>query len=150
MEITRPMIQYFNNRTKKHIEYVNYFAKKVGYSFPNHDSDKFNSDLTNPYIILSWCSFKKQPLPTKGYDELINAMKSHYATNKHHPEYWENIDDMDKESLIEMCADWCAMSKEYNNDPFNWADNNINIRWSFNDKQIKFIYNTMNIMWSDE
>lgn len=150
MNITQPMVQYFNNRTKRHIELVNYFANKVGYKFLDHDKDKFEDKNKDAYTLLSWCSFRNIDIPTEDKVHIDNIMKNHYKVNKHHPEHWNNISDMDEESLIEMCADWCAMSKEYHNDPINWADDHIGIKWDFSETQIYFIYKTLNKMWAGE
>lgn len=147
MNITKPMEEYFKNRMQRHVERVNKYANKVGHSFPNHDADKFGNTLYKRYVVLTWCSFRKQPLPERDYDSYISAMKLHYEHNKHHPEYWDNINDMDEESLVEMCADWCAMSEEYINNPMDWADDNIDRRWKFNEKQTYFIYKTLEKMW---
>ena len=54
---------------------------------------------------------------------------------------------MPDDAIIEMCADWCAMSKKYGNTPFEWADENINKLWKFDKHQIKLIYNTLHKMW---
>lgn len=150
MDITKPMEEHFINRTKKHIECVNKYAQKIGYAFPNHDIDKFEKDLKKSYIILTWCSFRKKPIPSEFRNMLFGAMSKHYKTNKHHPEYWNDINDMDEESLIEMCCDWCAMSEEYHNSPIEWADNHIDIKWKFNEKQSYFIYKTLNKLWNEK
>lgn len=147
MNITKPMEEYFKNRMKRHVERVNKYANVVGYSFPNHDIDKFEKDLYSSYVILTWCSFRKQQIPIEYQNKLKYVMNKHYKSNKHHPEYWDNINDMDEESLIEMCADWCAMSEEYNNSPLEWADDNIDRRWKFNETQTYFIYKTLERMW---
>lgn len=150
MIINQAMISHFNNRTKKHIELVNYYASKLGKSFPNHDIEKFDDSMKNAYIIVTWCTFRNMDIPSEDLEMIQETMKAHYNNSKHHPEYWENIEDMDEDSLIEMCADWCAMSKEMKNDPFNWAEHTIGYRWDFSEKQIYFIHNTLNKMWSDE
>ncbi len=150
MDISTPMIQHFTNRTKRHIDLVNYFAKKVGYSFPHHDEDKFSNELKNQYILLTWSYFRNLPIPSEHQDDVEKAWKKHYSSNKHHPEYWSNIQEMDEESLTEMCADWCAMSKEKHNDPINWAEEHIDSKWKFSETQIHFIYKTLNKMWTGE
>lgn len=150
MDITKPMEEHFINRTKRHIDCVNKYAKMFGKEFPNHDSDKFEKELKLPYIILTWCTFRSKPLPDKFRKLLLNSMKKHYENNKHHPEHWNNINDMDEESLIEMCADWCAMSEEFNNSPIEWANNTVGVKWNFNEKQIYFIYKTLEKMWSNK
>lgn len=63
--------------------------------------------------------------------------------------YTKTIDatKMNKLAIYEMCADWCAMSEERSNTPFEWAEKVINKRWYFNKDQINLIYNTLNKIW---
>lgn len=148
MKITKPMEDYFKSRTLRHINCVNKYANMVGYSFPKHDIDKFEKDLYSSYVILSWCSFRNKEIPAENQDNLKRAINKHYKSNKHHPEYWKDINDMDEGSLTEMCADWCSMSEEYGNNPLDWADEHIGKKWLFNEKQIYFIYKTLERMWN--
>lgn len=147
MNINNAMMDYFEKRTKKHVDCLNKYAQKVGYTFPNHDKDKFEKDLYEPYVLMTWCTFRKQAIPTEDLPKVKYVMAKHYSNNKHHPEHWENIEDMDTESLVEMCADWCAMSEEFKNDPFDWADNTVDSRFLFNETQTYFIYKTLERMW---
>jgi hypothetical protein len=91
----------------------------------------------------------------------------HVKSNAHHPESHteqkgellnrENRDKPPKEivdatkmgeiDIIEMVADWCAMSEEKGGNPKDWADKNVNIRWKFTDEQKEFIYSAIEIMW---
>jgi hypothetical protein len=57
---------------------------------------------------------------------------------------------MSGDALIEFCADICAMSKEFRNDPFNYLAEQFKTRWNFNDKQKNMIYDIVNVMWSGE
>ncbi len=168
MEITPAMKSYFDNRTKHHIELVNYFAKKLGKEYPNHDMDKFEEGMYEPYIIYSWSFFKKIELSDEDMKLCNDVTIKHILNNKHHPEYWEKDKskytkfsrknpncntvayDMDKESIIEMVCDWCAMSKEHHNDPFNWFEENGIGRWTFTEEQKSLIFKTMNDLWTGE
>ena len=42
--------------------------------------------------------------------------------------------------VAEMVADWCAVSEELKNDPVEWADANIGVRWHFTEAQVRYIY----------
>ena len=48
--------------------------------------------------------------------------------------------------IIEMCADWCAMSEELNDDVLKWAENNIGEKWNFNKDQKELIYEILEVM----
>lgn len=41
------------------------------------------------------------------------CIEEHYKNNTHHPEHWENYNDMDELSIMEMCCDWHARSTQY-------------------------------------
>jgi len=137
-----------------------------------HDKSKFEDPEIDPYVYIAW-KYKCQDdgidyEPPKGLDEKMNkATEHHVKNNKHHPEYHcekevdlINREDRDKppEELIdatkmyaidiaEMVADWCAMSDEKGGNPKDWADNNVNVRWKFNDKQSYLIYELIDAVW---
>jgi hypothetical protein len=49
--------------------------------------------------------------------ELFNlALKQHWASNPHHPEYWQGIQAMPRIYIAEMIADLKARSEEFGND----------------------------------
>ena len=146
-------IYKFENIVQNHRDLVNYYASKVGKSFPNHDADKFTSEIMIPYI--KGFVRKHIELSDKEYNQFKNAQHKHYQNNEHHPEHWDNSlvpnvsGKMPKIAIIEMCADWCAMSKIFGNTPFEWADKNIGKRWIFDNNQIEFIYQTLHKMWDN-
>ena len=93
----------------------------------------------------------KQSLNPNEWKEFKNTQDKHYKQASHHSQFWDKswthdgqIPDvcgkMPDDAIIEMCADWCAMSKKYGNTPFEWADENINKLWKFDKHQIKLIY----------
>ena len=159
---------YYYDRTIKHINLVKKYGEKINKDFSNHDIDKLtDKDLIIWYAFLTW----KQANITFIYPfdkKLIDkATFKHIKNNYHHPEYWDDsvidfvrdndgldnkITDASKmpnSAIYEMCADWCAMSEELNeNTPFDWADKTINKRWKFTNNQINKIYKTLNTMWN--
>jgi hypothetical protein len=140
-----------------------------------HDKSKFVEPERTPYISLTWKKFvaenskdnekfQQKPKSTKEENE---ATVHHIISNSHHPEYWcgreinlLNTNDRDKSpseivdatkmpdiNIAEMVADWCAMSEELDNSPFDWASMNINKRWYFNGNQIALIYKLLEVVW---
>ena len=152
----------FDERTRAHIERVNKYAKKIDREYPNHDSDKFN-ELYDGYSLMS------KDNVTKEEQALIDdATFKHVRDNEHHCEHWVDEKDiegfsrdnptphgcldcskMPKSALEEMCCDWCAMSEEFNNTPFEWYEKNKDTRWHFNEKQDKFILDTLHKLWDN-
>lgn len=136
-----------------------------------HDQSKFKDPEYVPYIFTTWDYKCKREninfdIPNDIKNKMLKATTNHVLKNPHHPEFWsENRDPINPENrdkpkelidatcmpviyLAEMVADWSAMAEEYNNDgPYEWARDNINIRWKFTDKQIKMIYEFIDFLW---
>lgn len=108
--------QWFEDRTKRHIELVNKAAEMIA-TYPkeefrqfdvnqlvdnckNHDKSKFEEPERTPYIGISWRHKLEDkdfdPINGKGYQtpgklekkEENDATLHHITTNSHHPEYW--------------------------------------------------------------
>lgn len=148
--------QEFLQILAKHRQLVNYYASKVGKNYPNHDLDKLKPDMFIPYV--KGFVIGKQSLNPNEWKEFKNTQDKHYKQASHHSQFWDKswthdgqIPDvcgkMPDDAIIEMCADWCAMSKKYGNTPFEWADENINKLWKFDEHQIQVIYDTLHKMW---
>lgn len=148
--------QEFLQILAKHRQLVNYYASKVGKNYPNHDLDKLKPDMFIPYV--KGFVIGKQSLNPNEWKEFKNTQDKHYKQASHHSQFWDKswthdgqipnvCGKMPDDAIIEMCADWCAMSKKYGNTPFEWADENINKLWKFDKHQIDLIYNTLHKMW---
>lgn len=137
----------------------------------SHDANKYLEPLRTPYIFLSWKYHKPSyKYPPGMEDKIVDATYLHVTTNPHHPEFWDkehaskNKDDsrvdrdeipdtiinatqMTNRALLEMCCDWSAVGWERSQkSPRDWADKNVNKRWKFTNKQVKFIYKLINII----
>lgn len=155
----------FDERTHAHIDRVNKYAKKINKEYPHHDEDKFN-ELYAGYSLMS----KNKEDITKEEQAMIDdATFKHVINNEHHCEHWVDPKDiegfsrnnptpngcldcskMPESALEEMCCDWCAMSEEFNNTPFEWYEKNKDVRWHFNEEQDKFILDTLHKLWDTE
>lgn len=146
--ITDEEKQIFQDIYDNHLNLVNYYASKINRNFPNHDKDKFDDEFYIPYV--KGFTRNKESLSPEEYKQFKEAQNQHYIRNRHHPEYWianTNIENMGDSTLIEMCADWCAMSTVFGNTPFEWADSVIGTKYNFNENQIYFIYQILEMMW---
>lgn len=176
MEITQEMRDAFITRTKQHIYRVVKFADKLKLDVLDHDQSKFDEPEMTPYILINW----RYKLKDEGVDlqfppeidnQLNQATLHHIKFNKHHPEYWDkevtmkNLNQKDRDAvpekmvdatqmprraIQEMCCDWCAMSEERNNSPYEWADKVIGTRFKFTPHQIFLIYSTLDSLWEPE
>ena len=153
----------FDERTHAHIDRVNKYAKKINKEYPNHDNDKFN-ELYDGYSLMS-----KENVNEEEQALIDDATFRHVRDNEHHCEHWVDEKDiegfsrnnpnphgcldcskMPNEALEEMCCDWCAMSEEFNNTPFEWYEKNKDTRWHFNEEQDKFILDTLHKLWDED
>ena len=152
----------FDERTQAHIDRVNKYAKKIDREYPNHDSDKFN-ELYDGYSLMS-----KDNVSEEEQALIDDATFKHVRDNEHHCEHWVDEKDiegfsrnsptphgcldcskMPESALEEMCCDWCAMSEEFNNTPFEWYEKNKDTRWHFSEEQDKFILDTLHKLWDE-
>lgn len=154
----------FDERTHAHIDRVNKYAKKINKEYPHHDEDKFN-ELYDGYSLMS----KNKEDITKEEQAMIDdATFKHVINNEHHCEHWVDHEDiegfsrdnptphgcldcskMPESALEEMCCDWCAMSEEFGNTPFEWYEKNKDTRWHFNEEQDKYILDTLHKLWDE-
>jgi hypothetical protein len=144
------------DRLQKHIDRVNKYAAKLGKSFPDHDRDK-KGTLLGSLGDPNGLAHKTDSA------ELDKLTRNHISKNPHHPEYWSNVDltkfsrqnptvckvgEMSDDAIMEMCCDWCAMSEEFGNTPFEWLDTVLNKRWTFTPTTLDKIYKYLNILWN--
>jgi len=147
--------------------------EKLKEQLDNHDSSKLNPPEIEPYVYLTWkykckAEDKEFDIPKEIEESIHDATMHHVLNNSHHPESHGNRktniinrQDRDKPNstpidatkmgdldIAEMIADWSAMSKEKGtNSPKEWADDNINKRWFFNENQTKLIYTLIEAIW---
>ena len=167
MEPTSEMNEYFELRTKSHINLAqlsmfSLINKKVHEKYnlnkmnlisraDIHDKSKFGDVERIPYIWLTEfyrAKNNKEPFSyPEGMEDLIfDAWIHHSETNPHHPEYYHNCNRMSKEDMVEMVCDWDAMSQEYKQSLKKWVDENIDRKWKFDKKNKKFIYEIVEIL----
>lgn len=175
--LTQEMKNWFDKRTKQHIQWVKEFGQQIQNEFPQykglvsrcekHDANKFEEPFYTPYVHLTWkCIHKDHHIPDN--IDITNITQRHVKSNKHHPEYWCDEDDvinsedrdkpnklidaskMDDLSIAEMCADWLSVSREYGTNPLKWYEDNIDVRWSFTNKQKKQIFDILTTIWGNE
>lgn len=81
-----------------------------------HDASKFGPEERLPYIWLTEfhrCRRSGEPFThPEGMEERVRAAIAHHVTtNRHHPEYHADPNDMTDADLIEMVCDWTAVSE---------------------------------------
>jgi hypothetical protein len=97
------MKDWFDKRTKKHIERVQSYCKKIEDFDPErfkgliergevHDQSKYKDPEVDPYIYVTWqykCKDdgKEFECPEGMDEEMDKATEHHVKSNAHHPEY---------------------------------------------------------------
>lgn len=162
-EPTQKMIDFYEKRTKEHIDRVIDNMSKIAANSDyegleergkEHDSSKYGKEERIPYIWLTEfyrCKNEgeKFTYPPGVKEKVDRACEHHVNSNRHHPEAHENIEDMTDIDIIEMVCDWTAMSQELNQDGGSakgWADKNVGTKWKFTDDQKDLIYKTIKIL----
>jgi len=161
---TQEMIEFYERRTHEHIERVRkcliVMTKVTNYSdelkerAKNHDVSKFGQVERLPYIWLTEfhrCRRTGESFTyPAGMEKLVEAAINHHmSSNRHHPDFHSNPNDMSDIDLIEMVCDWTAMSQEFGQDGGSargWADKTIGIRIHFDKQKKRFIYEMIELL----
>ncbi|TWT92075.1 DUF5662 family protein [Stieleria varia] len=160
-EPTREMIAFYERRTREHIERVRRclrvmasvtdFSDDLEERARTHDASKFGPDERDAYIWLTEfhrCRVSGEPFEyPEGMEQRVRAAVDHHvSTNRHHPEFHSDPNNMTDVDLIEMVCDWTAMSQEFGQDGGSargWADKTIGQKFMFCDERRDFIYRTI-------
>ena len=125
---TPEMIAFYERRTNEHIERVRKclavmaavteHADELNERAKAHDASKFGRHERGPYIWLTEfhrCRHSGEPFayPDGIEDQVHAAINHHITTNRHHPDYHRDPNDMSEVDLIEMVCDWTAMAQEF-------------------------------------
>lgn len=79
-----------------------------------HDNSKFDADeFASLSRILTDDRQGFRDATVQLTPEQSKAIESHWSKNTHHPEYYEDHNDMSELDIIEMVCDWYARSKQY-------------------------------------
>ena len=161
---TSEMVAFYERRTSEHIERVRrclelmaaatQYADELIARAKVHDASKFGPEERIPYVWITEfhrCRHFGTPFNyPQGMEGKVNlAIAHHMMTNRHHPEYHADPNDMSDVDLIEMICDWTAMSQEFGQDGGSargWADKTIGIRVHFNDAIREFIYGMIELL----
>lgn len=131
-EITDEMREFFKTRTKKHIDLVKKYCKRL-HEYDSgkfegilergeiHDQSKYEDPEIDPYILISWdyhCkdTGEKCDLSKETRDKMNEASEHHVKNNFHHPEYHSNskedstINREDRDAIPDKMIDATAMS----------------------------------------
>lgn len=157
-EPTPEMLAFFKRRTNEHIERVRRCLTLLADGSEHrdellerarvHDASKFGVEERIPYVWLTEfhrCrrSGEAFEYPAGIAEQVSRAIQHHVTSNRHHPEFHADPNDMSDVDLIEMVCDWTAMAQEFGQDAGSargWADKTVGKRVVLNDAKRRFIY----------
>jgi hypothetical protein len=155
---TPDMAAFYQRRTEDHIERVRrclaLMAEGSAYGAELlergrlHDASKFGAEERIPYIWLTEfhrCRQAGEPFayPPGVADDVKRAIHHHVTSNRHHPEFHADPNEMSEVDLIEMVCDWTAMAQEFGQDGGSargWADKTIGTKFAFNADKARLVY----------
>jgi hypothetical protein len=158
LEPTPEMLAFYERRTNEHIERVRRCLALLAQASDRreellerarvHDASKFADEERIPYVWLTEyhrCRRSGQPFeyPPGVAEKVKQAIRHHLTSNRHHPEFHADPNDMSEVDLMEMVCDWTAMSQEFDQDGGSargWADKTIGRRVAFNNEKREFSY----------
>jgi hypothetical protein len=157
-EPTPEMLAFYERRLKGHIERVRrcltLMADVTGHGeelierAKLHDASKLGAEERVSYVWLTEYHRRRRKgepfeYPEGVAEQVKRAIHHHVTTNRHHPEFHADPNDMSEVDLIEMVCDWTAMAQEFGQDGGSargWADKTIGKRVAFNESKRQFIY----------
>ena len=158
------MLAFFEQRTIEHIARVRkcltLLAKVTEYGeelterAPIHDASKFCEEERIPYVWLTEFHRRRRmgeafKYPGDIADKVKRAIAHHETSNRHHPEFHKDPNDMSDVDLIEMVCDWTAMALEFGQDGGSargWADKTVGKRVAFNTEKRRFIFEVIDLL----
>ena len=158
VEPTPEMLAFYERRTNEHIERVRKCLALLARVMACgeeligrarvHDASKFGPEERVPYVWLTEyhrCRRSGEPFeyPEGMAERVKRAVHHHVTTNRHHPEFHADPNDMSDVDLIEMVCDWTAMAQEFDQDGGSargWAEKTVGTRVAFNEDKRRFIF----------
>src|SRR5436189_4472172 len=126
IEPTPEMLAFYERRTNEHIERVRRcltllaavteYGEELIERAKVHDASKFGAEERIPYVWLTEyhrCrrNGKSFEYPEGIAEKVKQAINHHVKSNRHHPEFHADLNDMSNVDLIEMVCDWTAMAQ---------------------------------------
>lgn len=111
-----------------------------------HDNSKLDDNELKNFLELKIKekAFKNAKSLLNDYEK--EKISVHWKKNRHHPEYFNNIEDMQEIDIIEMVCDWFSRSLQYGTDIIEFAETRQKNRFKFSEDMYKKIIKYCNIL----
>ena len=112
-----------------------------------------NSKITNHDEFMALASIVSDKSCLENANESLSTLKQnsimlHWKNNSHHPEHFENYEEMTKLDRMEMACDWMARSLQYKSNLLEFAKTRQKDRFHFSDTMFEEVYNYCTILVS--
>ena len=77
-----------------------------------------------------------------------NSIMLHWKNNSHHPEHFDNYEEMSKVDRMEMACDWMARSLQFKSNLLEFAKTRQEDRFHFSEAMFEEVYNYCEILVS--
>lgn len=112
----------------------------------SHDNSKFNADEFKSLASILESKKCFTDATTKLSDKEVKAIEIHWKKNRHHPEYFEDKEDMSELDILEMVCDWFARSIQFGTDFLPFIKERQRNRFKFSKEKFKVILNYCKII----
>lgn len=111
-----------------------------------HDISKLNDDEF--YGMAKFADDTKALKDPKATisDEKQDVINLHWKRNEHHPEFWDDINKIDKISIMELACDWQARSKQFGTNSLEFLKERQDTRFHFPDEIYNDIENYLTVL----
>lgn len=137
-------------KTLRHIEtvrnFLNVFIRDLLERGELHDQSKLQEPEVNIFdeytAKLRTCEYGSEEYK-QFLTEMKPALDHHYAKNRHHPEHFNSISEMNLVDLIEMFSDWYAASLRHNSGNIRKSIEFNKKRFNMSDDLYQILLNTV-------
>ena len=164
-EPTKEMVEFFEERTKRHIAMVQRNINLLIKHYPElevegqlhdrgrvHDSSKWSDEEKSGYVWLTHAHKTKCfEYPNEEIRALVErSVEKHLKKNRHHSEYHNDANEMSLTDLYEMVCDWAAISQEMEDDDFasprKYFEEKGSKKYGFNEENCRKIQQIIQIL----
>lgn len=120
--------------------------RELGLRLTKHDASKLSPEEKDVFDEFS-PRLRDSTYGSEEYSSNLEAMKPalahHYATNRHHPEHFENgVDGMTLVDLVEMLSDWKAATERHTDGDLEKSLKIQRDRFCLSDQLVSILRNT--------
>lgn len=124
-------------------------AKHLLQRIVEHDNSKFTDEELFSLASLDDNTALKDPNSLLS-DEQKRLVEIHWKNNRHHPEYFNDVSEMEEVDILEMVCDWHARSRQYHTDLMEFVKVRQNNRFHFPEPMFERIIKYCRILLGDD